>query len=696
MPDVLAFIENPVTITAVIAVLLFLDSLSFIGIFIPGVPIAVAAGILVARKMVPFWPLVISACIASIVGKTVSYELGRRKEAKLLNQPGLKEEIETGKMLAAQGSTASFFAHFAGAHRHAMPFAEGRGNVDPVSFQTRSIPSAILRTIWPILVGMAVGSLWHVAVLWSTRARLLFLLVVSAFAFIGWVWGWTLRRGGGMLRFLGYLGSALLTAAIDYPPVRSWRERHPRIAGLIADRVTLTRFSGLPLTLLILTISKLLWWLIRIAQSVLMEGAMAAGDVRLNHLLLAFRDRDVVNVLLFITDFASTSVVIAAGCLLVVLLWLQRQRLFAFGAVCVLLVNQCIVTALKNVFHRPRPVGAVLEAMESTFSFPSGHAAASVALYGFLSYLLLSSRRSWKFKISALFCAVCIILLIDLSRLYLGVHYLSDVLAGNIIGCIALLITITIVESMRRRYAQNTERAKITATVGAVFALELLIVMGFSFSTASVLPAVSEPPTRVIAQADILPLFKKGTLPSYTETLFASQQEPINLIIQGSESCLISSLKSAHWFLADSLSARSLKQAAIAAFVNGEYPKAPMTPTFYFSHPHDLGFEKETDRRSIRSRHHFRVWQTDYTTAAGALWVGTVSFDTGLKWGGVMHTIDPAIDLERTLVEKDLRMAGALRSSALVPLTPPILGKNFTGDSFFTDGQAVMLKLKCE
>jgi undecaprenyl-diphosphatase len=86
---------------------------------------------------------------------------------------------------------------------------------------------------------------------------------------------------------------------------------------------------------------------------------------------------------------------------------------------------------LKLAFHRPRPELAYLDL--STYSFPSGHAAGSAAVYGALAFLLgRRLGRGGRIACAAVFVAlVCVI---GFTRLYLEVHYLSDVLAGFSIG----------------------------------------------------------------------------------------------------------------------------------------------------------------------------------------------------------------------------------------------------------------------
>jgi undecaprenyl-diphosphatase len=85
---------------------------------------------------------------------------------------------------------------------------------------------------------------------------------------------------------------------------------------------------------------------------------------------------------------------------------------------------------LKHAFHRKRPVPFFNMVAPSSYSFPSGHALASFCFYGALAAILVTRLRSRRIRIALWTSSAVIILLIGLSRIYLGVHYTTDVLAG--------------------------------------------------------------------------------------------------------------------------------------------------------------------------------------------------------------------------------------------------------------------------
>jgi membrane-associated phospholipid phosphatase len=124
----------------------------------------------------------------------------------------------------------------------------------------------------------------------------------------------------------------------------------------------------------------------------------------------------------------------------IILGWLLGQKqflefgFFAIASLGAVLLNE----GLKLIFTRPRPTLWQSLIQETTYSFPSGHALGSMVLYGCLAYLLAQSYPSRSPLIYGV--ASVIIIMIGLSRLYLGVHYPTDVIAGYIIGFLWLRI----------------------------------------------------------------------------------------------------------------------------------------------------------------------------------------------------------------------------------------------------------------
>jgi undecaprenyl-diphosphatase len=105
---------------------------------------------------------------------------------------------------------------------------------------------------------------------------------------------------------------------------------------------------------------------------------------------------------------------------------------------------------LKHHFARTRPDVAEMLRRASGFSFPSGHAMGSTIAYGALAYLAMRALPSWKWKSAALAFAITFVAAVATSRVYLGVHWISDVGAGITAGAVWVAFTTVAYETLRR------------------------------------------------------------------------------------------------------------------------------------------------------------------------------------------------------------------------------------------------------
>lgn len=132
----------------------------------------------------------------------------------------------------------------------------------------------------------------------------------------------------------------------------------------------------------------------------------------------------------FITVLGSKAVLVPAAVIAIYILYKRKnQQTEAFMIFAVLLGGWLLNEGLKQVFHRPRPaVARLVEA--SGYGFPSGHAMVSTAFYGFLAYLVWHNFPRSRLRYFVVFGTVVLVALIGVSRVYLGVHYPGDVIAG--------------------------------------------------------------------------------------------------------------------------------------------------------------------------------------------------------------------------------------------------------------------------
>ncbi len=116
-----------------------------------------------------------------------------------------------------------------------------------------------------------------------------------------------------------------------------------------------------------------------------------------------------------------------------------------------LLTAEATTWGLKHLIARPRPLETFHAVVETSFSFPSGHATTAAFIFGLIGYLATTHTTSKTNKRWILGLTCLSILLIDISRLYLGVHYLSDVIVGNFIGICALFLTLRLEKYLAKK-----------------------------------------------------------------------------------------------------------------------------------------------------------------------------------------------------------------------------------------------------
>jgi undecaprenyl-diphosphatase len=125
---------------------------------------------------------------------------------------------------------------------------------------------------------------------------------------------------------------------------------------------------------------------------------------------------------------------------IVVYLLLKRRRNDAFLLAGAMLLDVFVVTSTKTLIHFPRPLNGIVT--ETGFSFPSGHVTSTLVLFGLLTYFLWKNWKSPRARLaSSIFCLI-IALIVGLDRIYLNVHWFSDVLGSYPLGVFLLTFSI--------------------------------------------------------------------------------------------------------------------------------------------------------------------------------------------------------------------------------------------------------------
>ncbi len=384
------------------------------------------------------------------------------------------------------------------------------------------------------------------------------------------------------------------------------------MVGLLAATVALVGFIG-------------------IAKDVVFKESMVGVDMRVLNLVPNIRTPEQTAFFSFFTSSASSVTLIFFLVVLAVLSWVRRQWLLPIIFAIALMFDLVSSAILKYFIGRPRPDQALSLVSEDNFSFPSGHTLAATIIFGLTAYFLFRTVKSATVKLMTLISGIVIICLVGASRIYLGVHFPSDVLASILFGLFILCLIITATEINQRYKLQS--RYLFTPSIKEPIVITLLATFLFSLLLNSHLthirPATIHVQTRPLATINESTVSK---LPKYSETLTGTKMEPISIIYIGGQSQIEAAFKRAGWYKADPPTISNTLKATIIGAQNKQYLNAPVTPAYLNSEPENIAFQKPTDTNTLQQRHHTRIWKTGFTVSDMPVWVATASFDKGCRY----------------------------------------------------------------
>jgi len=155
------------------------------------------------------------------------------------------------------------------------------------------------------------------------------------------------------------------------------------------------------------------------------------------------------DVMSFFTFLGTHYFLIPANLLLAVFFLIRKEKWYSIKVPVISLSSLLLMFVLKQFFHRERPLVPLLQAAKG-MSFPSGHALMSATFYGMLIYLTWKNAKNENVRNIIIAALLLLIFLIGLSRIYLRVHYPTDVIAGFCLGLIWLVLSLSILNKIER------------------------------------------------------------------------------------------------------------------------------------------------------------------------------------------------------------------------------------------------------
>lgn len=158
-------------------------------------------------------------------------------------------------------------------------------------------------------------------------------------------------------------------------------------------------------------------------------------DEKVYNLIYSFNNDNLTTIMKFITFLSSVEFIITVSILSLITIWFNKKdSLYLVGTI---ILSSIINIILKMIFRRARP-DHFRHVTELTYSYPSGHAMASASFYGGIIVLVNNSKIKKEYKLLIIIALLILIFLIGVSRIYLGVHHASDVIASWLLSYIIL------------------------------------------------------------------------------------------------------------------------------------------------------------------------------------------------------------------------------------------------------------------
>lgn len=449
---------------------------------------------------------------------------------------------------------------------------------------------------------------------------------------------------------------------------------------------------GLPLTTTLLIAVFFLVNFLSVLVTVSSKGSLTQVDTRVLNLIPSIRTPTQTSFFRVITTLANIQTALFLIATMTGILWRKHQRFLAGFVIVAMIGEESFTYIVKHLVQRIRPDRTLSLITEDSFSFPSGHAMRAIVLFGLVAYFVYKSYSSTRVRLATVSLYVLTAFLVAISRIYLGVHYPTDVWGSILLGSSMLTLVIGYLEIGSRYELFGNKKLELSnRTISAVPVVLAVFALVASPFLVHIQPVITAPAYTTLSTIDKNTVQK---LPLYSETLTGSRMEPISFIYVGYESQIVSTFLRHGWYKADPSTLGNTLRALAVGFQGRQYLTAPVTPSYLNFKPEDIAFEQSTKTHSLRERHHTRIWLTNYALPDGRpIWVATASFDEGVEFVGPAklptHHIDPNIDAERIYIIKSLGL-----QSNLISVVQPQLGKNASGDSFFTDGKAELVNLK--
>ncbi len=434
-------------------IIAFSESLPLLGTVIPGSVTMTAIGALIGSGAMPLVSTFSWSVLGAFTGDLFSFWLGSYYNERIRNIWPFRKYphwISLGEsFFYKHGGKSIIIGRFVGPVRSVVPLIAGLMHMQLLRFILAALPSAFLWSLVYVGPGILVGAL-SLELPPATATK--FILSILALVAFGWIFV-----------VMIHLSFKKVAQGIDVLAQKIWQrlELCAKTRGfthLLGNPADPDRHRQLILLTFVLLFLGLFAW---IFISVVLNFGIVHLSQPVSQLLSSIHTQVGNNVMIAATLLGEKKVLLPAGAIIFVWLLWQRYYRAAWHWLAALSLSGSLAYLIKYLYYSPRPGGIL--ALDLSSSFPSGHVVLSVAVYGFLAILVARTWLPTRRHLAYLTAAI-IVSLVGLSRIYLGAHWLTDVLGGAFLA-LACILALAIAYFARPSTPVTSPALSILATV---------------------------------------------------------------------------------------------------------------------------------------------------------------------------------------------------------------------------------------
>lgn len=416
---------HPLAAGAVIFAIAFCDAAIVLGAVVPALPLIFAVGVLIGLGEISGPYAIVCAALGAFTGDAVSFWIGHRWGPRLRGAwpfSRYPQLLERGETLFRRNAMKSILiARYVGPIRPFVPAIAGMSRMPLKRYLPVSVFAAISWAVLFLLPGWMLGEAYDAVAAVADRLTIVLfaLLAVIALAWASVLYTW---------RWFANHADTLLARALK------WTRAHPLLGRYAAALIDPNRPESASLMVLAACLLAIGWAWFALLATVLMRGEPLLLDLRVHEAMYALRNPLADRLMAALASLGDPVVLVPAAGLALLWLLFRRRWIAAAHWIAALAFGLALTAALGAAIDMPRPPTAL-----SGFGFPSVAVTMTTITFGFFAVLIAREfpgrQRVWPYLVSG-----AVVALLGFSRLYLGAHWLSDIVGGMLFGIVWLLV----------------------------------------------------------------------------------------------------------------------------------------------------------------------------------------------------------------------------------------------------------------